>query len=375
MGVRSNETTAFRPDVRVLLERRVEQYPLVNLGKHRVRERHYRDPVTANEALISTASPRGLPGPLGADLYMGLCTLLNARMGGNGRTVPEDRAVETTYAELFDLLRMARGGDQDVRVQEALEDWHAVNIRWDVPETRRRGREPLALTRVIDNVHFLSDVADGPRTRIRVLFNVDVLASIADDRRSRYLVLDEYLRYTRPTSKRLFRFLDLLRYRGRRSADAPLETVSITAAELRNSLPLDTDKTTHLLRNLVGVHEELAQSGFLRDLPAVERQGRGAALTRLVYRITPPPAQVARSWREQDDPGYYDRTVKAMLVAVREPFERSGAFFMRCAKALPPDRIREQIADIEAERRTGGFGDPVLARVFTKRLSELLEPR
>jgi hypothetical protein len=348
-----------RPDVRALLERRVEQYPLVNLGKRPVFERRYTDIVTGDVAVIRTSSPRGLPSPWGQDVYMGLCYLLNVAMGGDGRTVPPDRAVETDFATLFDLLRKTRGGVQDQLLRDALDDWHGIGLSWAAAPRRAGRRGPGVLANVIDNVYFGAD--DGPTTRVKVLFNVEFLRSISEGRRLRYIVLDEYLRYQRPTTRRLFRFLDLLRYRGKAVDEAPAETITLSLADLQNSLPLSTDKTLHILRNLRDVHEELAISGFLRDLPEIDTRGRGTGSTFVVYRpsvptdddravrLVPTVEPVVRQSDKSSDSGADARWRRLMLASSGD--EQSDPFFRKCAIHLTDEHVNTVVSDIEADLR------------------------
>jgi hypothetical protein len=190
-------------------------------------------------------------------------------------------------------------------------------------------------------------------TIVTVTFNERLLRSIVLDRRFRIIPMDDYLRFNLPTSRRLFRYLDLRRYRGSQAQSS----LRMSVAELQRYLPLFTEAPSHVARNLTAVHQELADGGFLSTVPTIVR-GRGASNWIVSYEFADSRQDAALEVVVD-----LEELVTLQLSVLRDL--QNAAWYTKIAKVLPPDRVRALVTDIRMHINNGGFEMPVYRRTYS----------
>jgi len=371
------DTKPRRPNLRSLVESGVEELPFSTLSKRRIKSLVFQLEGTNLTVTISTESPRGLPGPLGQDVYMGLMALLNQNMGGDASIEPPNRKVTTTFGELLDVLRMERGGQQYANIADALDDWWQVSVTGSrLYQGEKRPFREIERARVFDNITITRPETGGisSETAITIAFNEWLLESIRIDRHFRVMALDDYLRFESHTTRRLYRFLFSQAWRGK---GRPLATVRVSVKQLRNYLPLNTRAPRHVLRILERGHQELVEPKegppFLARMPLVEQRGRSAEQWIVTYdfaheiaserlhvyidrrrangRTLQPVEAIEVPWREEDQEGY----LEGMLALIDQTIgggNHDKAMRISIVKTLPADRIREILTDLRDHQRS-----------------------
>lgn len=320
---------------------------------------------------VRTTDGDRLPGPLDVDVYVALGQLYNESIPYERRGT--DRTVWTTLGELTALMGRERGGMTYKLVAGAL--LRLASVRITAVQTWREGDtvgtvEDFAL---LANVKFgMRRDGDEARTAVRVRFSEELAASIAAGQ-FRLLDTARYFALPTPTAKRLFRYLDVRRYRG----PERLYDLRFPLRQLAEELPIDQEAPSHIKRTLAPAHEALIASGYLTsaDFEAQHLPGKrrpvwvahytfpreAPALPPGLAELAPVPPAPRRA--ETDDPEELARCVSDLLAVLRD--ERSHAFYLKCAKTLPHDMLRGIVGDLKDSLRTGSVSLESARKMFT----------
>lgn len=257
-----------------------------------------------------------LPSTMGNDLWVALGVLWNVTTREDtpgkhpDRAVPDNRTVRTTLGELCDLLNKTRGTNTYREMAETLMDFRSVRFlckgtikrpggAWGTVDdfdllTNVRFEVPLD-----PGVLFQTDDRGIPRRLNRdvvvvAVFSEEIVRSI-DERMYRLLDMSVYRRIRSSTGRKLYRFLDLWRRRGRDRVQNPLP---VRLADLRDRLPLAGATPSDLRKVLDPAHEALQEMGWLAHAeytPMKGTSGRFVDEVRVLYTFTDSPVAVLRA--------------------------------------------------------------------------------
>lgn len=360
------------------LERNIEKWPLFPLyrGKSQAGEdgavTELRVDLDENHYWHVT-HPTGLPGPIGNDLWVALCTLYNEARG------PDDRTVRTSLRELADLLDMPKGGNTWALLWTTLQALEEVRIEHKNTFKKADGTYARTeVTRLFDGLA-REERLTAPTAAARV-FEVRFSEAVArhlDENTKMYRLLDlrRYRQLQAPTARRLYRYLDQRRFRG----STPLNEFTVPLKELRDRLPLAGEAPSEVKRTLDSAHEEMARNGMLESA-TYRKTGKGRSLEvwEVAYVLPPyvrpgeaplpagkeakgPAAEAPRP--AEPDAEYLRETVNEILGLLKD--DHSTAFYVKVVKTLSEEQVRGLIGYVRESLHDGA--DIELARrVFTQ---------
>lgn len=297
------------------MERNLERWPVFSLSTRPPRRIEVHD---EDAYWVVTASEDRLPGPLAQDVYIAFCKLYNdARR-------PENREVTTTFSELCDVMHKVRSGPLYKAIRAALFEMKRMMIT--SVKTFREG-EILATEKafsLLDSVQFdHRRDGDTARTQVTVRFSEEVVDSL-NRGYFRLLNVELYYRLSSPTAKRLYRYLDMRRWRGQEAQTQ----ITLPLTELRDHLPILRHAPSDIRRPLEGADEELLREGYLRSVDYQQGEGQGAEAWSVTYWFQSNPFN-----QERGNDSYIRDTVTEILQLLEDP--KSVGFYVQVVKALP----------------------------------------
>ncbi|GJG89677.1 hypothetical protein tb265_48580 [Gemmatimonadetes bacterium T265] len=239
-----------------------------------------------------------LPGPLAHDLLVVVGEDVNQRTrrrSWNARDIA-DRTFEWSMTEL--LTRMGKG-DHGTAYQSLRETLIRM-ARLRIQAAGGAGREGKRWTKrtvvfgLIDRLEILEEPGE---TRVQLTISHDLAQTLTED--FRLLPTDTYWDIRNGPARRLYQVLDLARYAHDHRGTAQLR---VPVHYLRDRVPVDEQKTTHLVRKLDAMHEELVRVRYLAAMPTYAEAtgddlrrfptypGKRAKMLSAVYEIVPAPA-------------------------------------------------------------------------------------
>lgn len=370
MGRRSR-TSGAPPKTEAILQRTLERYPWARLSDDKGDQLELQLLLDgAGEEgrawIVSAKDSSRLPGPFDGDIYVALGQLHNAQIPREKRG--ELRTVQTTFRELATLMGRELGGTTYTAIRGGLERLADVSIR--AVQTWREG-ETIAEER---RFHLLESVTYRHRRDkeeggavILVRFAQEVAQSIAEDN-IRLLDTARYFALETPTAKRLYRYLDLRRWRG----SERLSEVTVPLTELAQHLPIDRVAPSHIRRTLDPAHGLLIAEGFLSsaEYQEVPVPGKKRPVILVRYQFAKPatlapertitvPMSVPGPSR---NPEYVRDMVAEILGTLRD--EHSVGFYVQVVKAMPEDVLRNVLGGVRQSIREGLSLD-VARKTFT----------
>lgn len=349
---RSSRPKHMAPKPEAVLQRTLERYPWARLSDDKGDQLELKILLDgAGEEgrawLVSAKDSTRLPGPFDADVYVALGQLHNAQIPRDKRG--ELRTVQTTFRELADLMGRDLGGTTYAAIRGGLDRLADVAIRavqtWKEGETVAEEKKFHLLESV--TYRHRRDGGEGG-TAIVVRFAMEVAQSLAEGN-IRLLDTTKYFAFETPTAKRLYRFLDVRRWRGGTRQD----TLTLPLRELAEHLPIDREAPSHIKRTLDPAHELLIADGYLsgveyQEVP-VPMKKRPAILVRYDFahadagRATPPIVRV--------DPNYTRDMVAEILGTLRD--DHSVGFYVKVVRALPQEVLRNVLGGVRQAIREG----------------------
>lgn len=262
--------SATRPQRHAVLERNLERYPWSRLSDEHGDQAQLQlllDQAGVEGAAWTVIPPPGdrVPGPFDADVYIALATLYNTQIPRERRS--EQRTIVTSLGELAEIMNRERGGSTYQAIRASLNRLRRTEVR--AVRTFREG-DTVAEERVFSVVgefafRYRRD-GDRAQTGVKVEFPSTIADSIARGH-IRLLDVGLYFQLETPTARKLYRYLDWKRWRGREART----TLSIPLRELAEELPIDREAPSHIKRTLEPAHEQLVASGFLASATFEER--------------------------------------------------------------------------------------------------------
>lgn len=239
-----------------MVEVQLERYPWATLSDDKGGRRELACPTTDGEWRAYTVEGDRLPGPFDADVYVGLCHLLNAE---RDRAAKPGR-VSVSYKGLCDIMRRTRGGTVYRAIDEAL--WRLANVHIEAIRTWSEGPDKM------DQVNFPILTATHVKTarlglagydmkQLTIDFNPHILAALTH--KYRLLDIDRYFALTLPTARRLYRYLDYRRHLG----PVARHRFELTYIELAFEIPLPRAWPSQVRATLQPALDELQTAGFL----------------------------------------------------------------------------------------------------------------
>ena len=316
--------------------------------------------------IVTAKDTSRLPGPFDGDIYVALGQLHNAQIPREKRG--ELRTIQTTFHELATMMGRERGGTTYAAIRAGLERLADVSIR--AVQTWREG-ETIAEER---RFHLLEAVTYRHRrdreeggTVIQVRFAQEVAQSIAEDN-IRLLDTARYFALETPTAKRLYRYLDLRRWRG----SEQLHELTVPLTELAQHLPIDRSAPSHIRRTLDPAHELLITDRFLAsaEYQEVLVPGKKRPVILVRYQFARPGVAVPESTASL--PGFAPESVQQrdyvrdmvaeILGTLRD--EHSVGFYVQVVKAMPEEVLRNVLGGVRQAIREGLSLD-VARKTFT----------
>lgn len=243
-----------------------------------------------------------LPGPFDTDVYVALCALFNEDRK------PESGKVDFQFRELCQLMKRHPGGTTYDALERALKRLLDVRIfthhNPDDKSTEDTGFTVLSQFSITtQQQHRAGSVVLNPLLVAQKFRLVDV---------------QTYFSLERPTTKRLYRYLDYRRWAGAKE----LRTLDLPLAELAAELPLPRAQPSQVELALKSAHSELKAIGYL--------ESHGLSKLRAEYRFQDRDVAVARTIRESLEQGLLDT-----LLETFKDGDRSMRFYKKVVRTLP----------------------------------------
>lgn len=366
----SSEGPAHRPagDRHAVVERTLERHPWSTLSDDRGDQRQLglELDMAGGEGFRWIVEPppsdRKLPGPFASDLYVALGQLFNDQIPKDQRA--ERRTVRTTLADLAALMGTSRGGTTYAAIRRDLKRLQDTAITIAKREQdRTRGKR----------FHILSEIEwdephreDKGATALAISFHRHIADSIAAGN-FRLLNVGLYFALDTPTARKLYRLLDVRRWRGTEQMPA----LSLSLRELADKLPIDREAPSHIKRTLKPAHAELVDCGYLTAAEYEERQvmGKKRPAWWVTYHFADTLPRLGGAEARTDaptdpkaDPDYLSEMVGRILAVLRDP--HSTAFYVKCAKAFDRDALLNILGGVQ-QGITEGMGLDVARKTFT----------
>jgi hypothetical protein len=315
--------------------------------------------------IVSAKDDSRLPGPFEQDMYVALGQLHNAQIPREKRG--EVRTVQTTFRDLASLMSKELGGNTYSAIRGGLERLADVSIR--AVKTWKEG-DILAEEKrfhLLESVTYRHrrDREDGA-TGIVIRFAEEVAQSLAEDK-IRLLDTTQYFALETPTAKRLYRYLDVKRWRGAEE----LDVLTLSLKELAEYLPIDRDSPSHIKRTLDPAHERLIADGYLhsaeyQEIP-VPKKKRPVVYVRYSFAqntaVTtshPPERSLRKSAEDQAEAVRF--LVSKILTVLRD--ERSTAFYVKVVRTLSEEDVNYRLGSVKQAIREGTSLDTA-RKIFT----------
>lgn len=347
------------PKAQAILQRTLERYPWARLSDDKGDQRQL-------QLLLDGAGEEGrawivkakdesrLPGPFDMDLYVALGQLHNAQIPRELRA--ERRTVQTTFRELADLMGREVGGNTYAAIRGGLDrlaDTLIVAVQtWREGDTVAEERR-FHLLESITYRHRRDREESGAIIIVR--FAQEVAQSIAEDN-IRLLDTAKYFALETPTAKRLYRYLDVRRWRGSEQQNE----ISVPLKSLAEELPIDRAAPSHIKRTLDPAHEHLIADGYLAsaEYEDVLVPGKKRPVVWVRYRFAGSSSDQNRVGRERpafadprEDPEYVREMVGEILALLRD--QHSTAFYVKVVRSLDRDVLLNVIGGIRQAIREG----------------------
>lgn len=360
-----NASEDVAPDRHSVLERTLERYPWAKLSDDRGNQGQLRLLLDAageegRAWMVVPEEGQRIPGPFDADIYVALGQLYNDQIPMDRRDT--QRTVHTSLGELAAVMQRERGGTTYAAIRTGLERLGATRIRavrtWKDGDVVAEEK----LFSIVDSITYrYRRSSDTAATSVAVRFSEDVAESIARGH-FRLLNVSRYFALPLPTARRLYRYLDLRRWRGR----TQLDELALPLRQLAEELPIERDAPSHIKRTLDPAHIALVASGYLaaadyeertvpgKKRPAIWVRYQFATSTvetgppaELEFTPTPPALDEVIPKRDRADDQVNQRRdqgrategvddlrelVSACLEVLRD--EHSTAFYVKCATVL-----------------------------------------
>lgn len=265
-----NASEDIAPDRHSVLERTLERYPWAKLSDDRGDQGQLRLLLDAageegRAWMVVPEEGQRIPGPFDADIYVALGQLYNDQIPMDRRDT--QRTVHTSLGELAAVMQRERGGTTYAAIRSGLERLGATRIRavrtWKDGDVVAEEK----LFSIVDSITYrYRRSSDTAATSVAVRFSEDVAESIARGH-FRLLNVSRYFALPLPTARRLYRYLDLRRWRGR----TQLDELALPLRQLAEELPIERDAPSHIKRTLDPAHVALLASGYLAAADYEER--------------------------------------------------------------------------------------------------------
>lgn len=319
------------------LLRLLERWPWATLDGARNDQLSLQLPPPRSQAWTVTGSFKGrMPAAFESDLWVCLHSLWNEA----GR--PEDCMVRLRTVDLLDRMRKPRGGTTYKQLADAIARLRAVQIVGDAVEFN--GKRSRSVCGMID----AGRVEEDGWTWVRLSREIcDALTT-----EGRLLDYARYVSFTRPTTRRLYRYLDHRRYRGREA----MPVVEIPLSELAAELPIQRERATDQKKTLAPAHAELIEGRWLTNADYI-RRGRS-----WFVRYTFPQGrhgEVAAPARSEGE--------WATMLAREFHDAGSVAFYMDAVRKLPESIVESIVGDIRDGIRAGKLAPRHAGRTFTNK--------
>ena len=342
-----------------VLERNLERFPWARIsGDH--------GEVDQIELLLDPAGEHGrvwrvratdarrIPGPMDADVYVAVCALYNSQVPRKRRG--DERSVYTTLGELATLMGKDRGGKTYKSISDALMRLRCTEVHAVRTFREKKTAAEKRVFSVLGDVTF-GRLRDGDRSPTAV--TIELSRTVADSiarRHFRLVNVAEYFAIRTPAARRLYRYLDVRRWRGTQ----PMPMLELPLRDLAQDLPIDRDAPSHIRRTLDPAHAQLIERCFLAEVRYENRSvpGKKRPDCWVVYRYANPagngrrsaagssaaaaPATAPRDPRA--DPGYVQHWVGEILALLRD--EHSTGFYVRCVRGFATDVLANLVGGV-----------------------------
>lgn len=253
--------------------------------------------LTADDIALSSALDHvhKLPGPLAHDLLVVVGEDANARTRKRLWNVrdTEERTFEWSMSDLLSRIGKTDGGKYYLALRETLVRMARLRIEASGGAGRdgKRWTKRTVIFGLIDRLEILEEPGE---TRVRLTISEDLAQKLAED--FRVLPTDTYWGIQNGPTRRLYQVIDLARYAHDHRGVGQLR---IPVHYLRDRVPIDQQKTAHIVRKLDVMHEELVRVGYLATVPTYADTlgdelrrfptypGKRAKLLSAVYEIAP----------------------------------------------------------------------------------------
>ena len=348
---------------RAVMERNLERYPFCILSDDRGEQLELVLPFDDDRTWTVVAEDQSrLPGPFDADLYVALCQIYNHQ----GR--PDHRTIRVPFATLAQVMHRGQpgGGFYDA-LEKALHRLARVSVT--AAQTWKEGKQVTKIKTFhifssAETVHRRDGGQDGTEAVVR--FSEEIAQSIAQGH-IRVLDTQSYFALDTPTARRLYRYLDLRRWRGSECQ----ATMAIKLMQLKQELPILREAPSHIKRTLDAAHQELIDQGYLETADYEERpvQGRKRGEHWVRYRFNVPklPDESADDavgfLDSREDPTYVEERVRELIVLLRDP--RSERFFYKASRTIPEERHLGLISELRNDLRQGRMNHESARKIYT----------
>ncbi len=335
--------------------------------------------LAADDGAISSALDHvhKLPGPLAHDLLVVVGEDANARTRRRLWNVRDtgERTFEWSMTELLARLGKSDGG----KYYQALRETLVRMARLRIEASGGAGREGKRWTKrtvIFGLIDRLEIVEEPGESRVRLTISEDLAQKLAED--FRVLPTDTYWDIQNGPARRLYQVIDLARY-----AHDPrgVGQLRIPVHYLRDRVPIDQQKTAHIVRKLDAMHEELVRVGYLVAPPTYADTlgdelrrfptypGKRAKLVSAVYEIAPTASGAATATLALVAGGNEPAApaTSAAPVAAMSP---DKAALLASLGVVPPERSDLHTRVLEVQQLCGDRGNVGLYTALCKALPE-----
>ena len=239
-----------------------------------------------------------LPGPLAHDLLVVVGEDVNLRTRRRSWNIRDaaERTFEWSMTELLTRMGKTDHGSAYQSLRETLLRMARLRIQ-AAGGAGREGKRWTQRTVVFGLIDRLELLEEPGETRVQLTISLDLAQTLAED--FRVLPTDTYWGIRNGPARRLYQVLDLARYAQDHRGTT---TLRIPVHYLRDRVPIDEQKTAHIVRKLEAMHEELVRIGYLAAMPTYADSlgeelrrfptypGKRAKLVSAVYEILTPPS-------------------------------------------------------------------------------------
>lgn len=334
-------------------------------------------------AAVATAleNVHKLPGPLAHDLLVVVGEDVNVRTRRRSWNI-RDAAERTFEWSMTELLTRMGKGDHGTAYQSLRETLLRM-ARLRIQAAGGAGREGKRWTKrtvvfgLIDRLELLEEPGE---TRVQLTISLDLAQTLAED--FRVLPTDTYWGIQNGPARRLYQVLDLARYAQDHRGTTHLR---VPVHYLRDRIPIDEQKTAHILRKLEAMHEELVRVRYLAAMPTYTDTlgdelrrfptypGKRAKLISAVYEIVPPPGGASATMPAvtgNSTVGRGGAASPSMLPATTTGMSAEKAALLASLGVVPPSRSDLHERVLEVQQLCGDRGNVGLYTALCKALPE-----